>query len=465
MAKAFIAKIQAVEPIMIKGKVADNIHLATVMSENVVVHKNRGVGFLGVFFPPDSQLSEEYCHNNNLFRNKEKNLDTERSGFFEENRRVRCQPFCGAKSEGFFAELGSLSWATPDIDTSVKQGESFDVLNGHEICKKYYNERTLKALKNKQNNGQKKEKQISTPLFTTHVDTDNFNYYVGNIKKGMVLSFHAKVHGCFTSEQKILMADGTKKKIKDVNIGDMVVGEMDGTSVPTKVLNTFINGEGEDWLDIIYDRRKYKGNSTGKIRCTPNHEFLLESGQYVEAKDLSKDSKVVLNKKDIIPSKQQIGVFLGMLVGDGYLSVSNNLQFCHKLDHEEYLNYKINLFKDIKDRTDKNTYKVSGYGSKTVFNLLPSNNTFTSLFSKNQKKGVGKILTEDLIDLATLETLAFWYYDDGSLQTHPSQKDRASIAICGIRDEDVWIVEKIFNKFEIFPVHFKDKNGYNRLRF
>ena len=39
MSKAFIAKIQSVEPIMIKGEEANSIHLATVMGENVVVSK------------------------------------------------------------------------------------------------------------------------------------------------------------------------------------------------------------------------------------------------------------------------------------------------------------------------------------------------------------------------------------------------------------------------------------------
>lgn len=55
--KAIIAKISAVEEI--PG--ADKIHLATVLGEKVVVSKEWGVDHIGVFFPVDVQLSEEYC--------------------------------------------------------------------------------------------------------------------------------------------------------------------------------------------------------------------------------------------------------------------------------------------------------------------------------------------------------------------------------------------------------------------
>ena len=108
MAKAFIAVIQKVEPIYIKGKEADSIQLATVMSESVVVNKDWEVGTKGVFFPADTQLSSEFCYYNNLFRDNTHNMDKTKGGFFETNRRVRCQPFCGAKSEGFFRNLRFL---------------------------------------------------------------------------------------------------------------------------------------------------------------------------------------------------------------------------------------------------------------------------------------------------------------------------------------------------------------------
>ena len=76
MSKAFIASITEVTPILIKGVEADNIQLATVLGEGVVVSKAWSVGTVGVFFPPDTQLSEDYCWYNNLFRDKTNNNDT-----------------------------------------------------------------------------------------------------------------------------------------------------------------------------------------------------------------------------------------------------------------------------------------------------------------------------------------------------------------------------------------------------
>jgi hypothetical protein len=90
---AFIAKIDRVEPI----EKADKIHVAYVLVEPVIVSKEWGVGKVGVFFAPDTQLSVEFCANNNLYRDAEKNSDKTKKGFFENNRRVRAQPFLGIK--------------------------------------------------------------------------------------------------------------------------------------------------------------------------------------------------------------------------------------------------------------------------------------------------------------------------------------------------------------------------------
>lgn len=188
MYKAMISKIDQVRPI--EG--ADRIHVATVLGEQVIVSKEWNVGHVGVFFPPDTQLSEEYCKENNLFRDSSKNSDTNRKGFFDDNRRVRAQPFLGQRSEGFFAELDSLAFTGTDI-RKLKIGESFDVINGHNIATKYISEKTRKAMRNA--SGKKKERVIETPMFKQHVDTAQFKYEAGNIPPGSLITLQAKVHG------------------------------------------------------------------------------------------------------------------------------------------------------------------------------------------------------------------------------------------------------------------------------
>lgn len=208
--KAIVAKIDSV--VEITG--ADRIHTAYVLGEQVVVSKEWGVDKVGLFFPADTQLSEDFLSNNNLFRNSIKNKDNTKKGFFEDNRRVRCQPFLKVRSEGFFCEISALSYITSDL-SKFKVGDQFDELDGTKLCNKYLNEKTLRKLNNVQ---KKKTKIVETPMFNKHVDTEQFKYYVDKIKKGDLLSFHAKVHGTSArySYSKVLREPKTFiEKVKD----------------------------------------------------------------------------------------------------------------------------------------------------------------------------------------------------------------------------------------------------------
>lgn len=184
--KAIIAEIQRTVPI--EG--ADRIHTAFVLGQQVVVSKDWFEGMLGVFFEPDTQLSEEFCKFNNLYRHSHLNADQEKKGFFEDNRRVRCQPFLKVKSEGFFTTIDSLAFT--NHNTYFNVGDQFSELKGVEVCKKYISPKTLKAMNNAQ---KKKTKTQEAPMFHKHVDTDQFAYYVDKIPAGALLSFHHKVHG------------------------------------------------------------------------------------------------------------------------------------------------------------------------------------------------------------------------------------------------------------------------------
>src|SRR5690606_38779262 len=101
--KIIVAKIDRV--IEIPG--ANTIQEAVVLGEHIVVSKDISVGDVGLFCPVDLQLSEQFCYENNLFRDKEKNKDTSKAGFFENTRRVRAQPFLKVKSCGLFMPLSS----------------------------------------------------------------------------------------------------------------------------------------------------------------------------------------------------------------------------------------------------------------------------------------------------------------------------------------------------------------------
>jgi len=185
--KIIVAKIDRV--IEIPG--ANTIQEAVVLGEHIVVSKDISVGDVGLFCPVDLQLSEQFCYENNLFRDKEKNKDTSKAGFFENTRRVRAQPFLKVKSCGLFMPLSSVSYTGMEL-FSTDLGVEFDVLNGIKICEKYIPEEQKRRIANSQT---KAVKKADFPLFDKHVDTEQFNYHVDRIPVGALISFHNKKHG------------------------------------------------------------------------------------------------------------------------------------------------------------------------------------------------------------------------------------------------------------------------------
>ncbi|MEG8281212.1 RHS repeat-associated core domain-containing protein [Streptomyces sp. AHA2] len=93
----------------------------------------------------------------------------------------------------------------------------------------------------------------------------------------------------FTGDTPVLMGDGTRRPIKDVNIGDTVIATdpETGESAPRKV-TALIQGSGEKQLvDITLDTDGPTGLSTGQITATDGHPFWVPTlHRWAEAGDL-----------------------------------------------------------------------------------------------------------------------------------------------------------------------------------
>lgn len=188
MSKAIIAKIT--NTIEIPG--ADKIQCAVVLGENVVVSKDLQVGYVGVFFPTETQLSEDYCKNNNLYRHSHLNKDPTKAGFFEDNRRVKALSLLKVRSSGYFASLESLEYASI-VGKVYDIGQTFDELNGKQICCKYLSAATKDAIAKQ--NRPKMAKATLAPFFEKHVDSSQFKHNAQMIPKGALIYFAAKIHG------------------------------------------------------------------------------------------------------------------------------------------------------------------------------------------------------------------------------------------------------------------------------
>lgn len=169
---------------------ADNIQTAVVYGFETIVLKSVKVGDIGVFFEAgDTQLSDEFCKNNNLYRHSEFNIDVEKKGYIEDNRRLRVQKFLKVKSEGLFMSLNCLQFTNGDTN-GLKFGDAFEEFNGIKICNKFINKNTDGAIGNR-----RKVRNVQTPIFHQHIDTEQLAYYIDTIPIGSLLTISHKTHG------------------------------------------------------------------------------------------------------------------------------------------------------------------------------------------------------------------------------------------------------------------------------
>ena len=90
---------------------------------------------------------------------------------------------------------------------------------------------------------------------------------------------------CLAGDMEVLMADGTYKKIKDVEEGDLVITHKGNTKL---VRGKSIRPSFDDLLEIDLGDRK--------IKCTENHQFLVNKNgkhKWVYAKDLTPDMELL----------------------------------------------------------------------------------------------------------------------------------------------------------------------------
>jgi RNA ligase-like protein len=170
----------------------DNVVGVPLLGYQAIVSKDTQVGDVGVLFTAETQLSEEYVKENNLYRHSELNKDAEKAGYLEDNRRVKAMKFRGNPSNALFMPLSSLAFTGVNIE-ELKEGDVFDQLNGHEICKKYLNRKagTPRVEKNKA----KVFRRVDEKFLPEHYDSENYFRNAHVIKGNKQVIVTQKLHG------------------------------------------------------------------------------------------------------------------------------------------------------------------------------------------------------------------------------------------------------------------------------
>lgn len=182
----YVVKINSLRP----HSNADRLQIATIFDSNVIVSLDTHLDDIGVYFPSDIQLSEEFCKVNDLVRRKDENGNPA-GGYLDPNKRnIRPLKLRGEKSDGLYLPITCMMEFCPISD--LKVGDTIGVVNGHEICKKYIPHRT-KAYHCTEK--VRKQKVNFAPTFFEHCDTAQLAYNLEAFRAGDVVELTLKMHG------------------------------------------------------------------------------------------------------------------------------------------------------------------------------------------------------------------------------------------------------------------------------
>lgn len=187
----YVVKVEHLRP----HSNADRLQVATFFGNDTCVSLDVKVGDIGIYFPTDLQLSEEFCEANNLVRKKDENGNNI-GGYMEPDKRnVTTIKLRGEKSDGLYLPISCFDYLNIDLE-SFKIGESVTMINGHEICRKYIPRTNPKGQRiTREGNRVRKHHAPIAPLFIEHADTEQLAYNVDAFKIGDHVEITLKMHG------------------------------------------------------------------------------------------------------------------------------------------------------------------------------------------------------------------------------------------------------------------------------
>lgn len=208
MHNGFIVEIKELKP----HTNADKLQLATFFGETVIVGLDTKIGDVGIYFPCDLQLSEEYCDANDLCRKRADG--TSGNGYLErEKRNITAIRLRGEKSYGLYAPIKSLAFTGIDLST-LKVGDPVEIINGISICQKYIPRRPNRAAAGSGNHTRKKKVPVA-PLFAEHADTEQLAYNLSAFKPGDEIEITLKMHGTSGRTANLPVLKGYKRTLLD----------------------------------------------------------------------------------------------------------------------------------------------------------------------------------------------------------------------------------------------------------
>ena len=194
MYKAYITTLKNVR----KHPNADKLLLADCFGNTVCVSLDYTEGMIGVYFPTDGKLSEEFCAQHNLVRKKDEN-GVNIGGYLDpEKRNITAIKLRGEKSDGLFMPISCLDYCF-DKGTAaenLKVGDTIDTVGGHLICEKYIPKKANRtSAGGAGTRAHRRAKRSIAPTFFEHADTEQLAYNLAAFKPGDLVEITLKMHG------------------------------------------------------------------------------------------------------------------------------------------------------------------------------------------------------------------------------------------------------------------------------
>ena len=300
---------------------ADKIQRTVLFGNNIIISKAANEGDVMLYFVAGTQLSEDFCFENNLYDSHELNRDTSEKGYISSKRRlVKAIKLRGTISDGMLLPLTAVDYVAPLID--LKVGDTFTHIFGTEVCRKY-----TVPVKQTGTPGQKQPKEnkmkelLIDNQFRFHTDTAHFARSLGSFKPETEIIVTRKYHGSSLILSHVLIN-------KKLNWFEKLIDKI--VKLPTSEYGyVFSSGKPKSRLP--------KGVKTEKLDwASPTQSFYSEN-IWEKAYNLHRD-------------KVEKGITLyGEIVGQGVQGA----------DYTYGFDYEIFIYRITQTNVDGNVYELS----------------------------------------------------------------------------------------------------------
>ena len=177
---------------LLKLEGLDNLKGFPIFGFQALVNSEYKVGELYLVFTAECKLSDEFCKQNNLYAHSYLNVDPKAKGYLGDNGRVRAIKLRGHVSNALVLPVSALSYLG---EVDLKEGDSFNEINGVEIVTKYEIINRARGSKNRAQKGPRKVSLLSQKSIPEHYDTSHWGRNEHKVNDETTIIVSQKIHG------------------------------------------------------------------------------------------------------------------------------------------------------------------------------------------------------------------------------------------------------------------------------